>query len=101
MPEIVRAFRQTRAGGRPHVLPAFREHRTFGILADRDQYSLPRRAVHWPNLVSEEQPRRVPKRTPSFVDVPRVLAEISPPWGPLFATAVYSRLRTGEIRRRR
>src|SRR2546422_10359796 len=53
-----------------------------------------------PNPVSDVRPRRVPKRKPSFLEaheVPRVLGEISTAWRPLFATAVYTGLRKGEL----
>jgi integrase len=44
--------------------------------------------------------RKVPKRLPEFLrleEVPRVLEALDPRWRPLFATAVYTGMRQGEL----
>jgi integrase len=44
--------------------------------------------------------RKVPRRVPDFLrapEVPRVLSALALPWRPLFATAIYSGLRRGEL----
>jgi integrase len=53
-----------------------------------------------PNPAKEVQRRRVPKRKPDFLrtdEVPRVLEQLDDRWRPLFATAVYTGLRKGEL----
>ena len=84
-----------REGLAPQTLNHLRGHLHTAINAARraEQYT-------GPNPVSEVRRRRVPKRKPSFLEadeVPRMLAEISPCWRPLFATAVYTGLRKGEL----
>jgi integrase len=84
-----------REGLAPQTLNHLRGHLRTAINAARraEQYT-------GPNPVSEVRPRRVPKRKPAFPEadeVPRMLAEISPCWRPLFATAVYTGLRKGEL----
>ena len=60
------------------------------------------RAGNWtganPALAVER--RRVPRRKPDYLraeEVPRVLAALAPRWRPLFATAVYTGMRRGEL----
>jgi len=53
-----------------------------------------------PNPAAEVARRKVPKRLPSFLstaEVPKVLAALAPRWRPLFATAVYTGMRRGEL----
>jgi integrase len=53
-----------------------------------------------PNPVADVKPQRVPKRKPDFLrvdEVPRVLGAVPLRWRPLFATAVYTGLRKGEL----
>ncbi len=52
------------------------------------------------NPVLDVKCRRVPKRLPTFLtleEVPRVLLALPRRWRPLFATAIYSGLRKGEL----
>ncbi len=61
-----------------------------------------RRAGRWvgPNLVAEVRKRRVPRRTPQFLREHEVLLlfdALAPRWRPLFATAIYTGLRKGEL----
>lgn len=65
-------------------------------------FSCARRAGRFlgPNPVTEVKRRKVPKRVPDYLrldEVPRVLAKLSDRWRPLFATAVYTGLRKGEL----
>ncbi len=60
------------------------------------------RAGRWSGLnpVVAVKKRKVPRRMPDFLrthEVPRVLAALAPSWRPLFATAIYSGLRRGEL----
>jgi integrase len=53
-----------------------------------------------PNPAKEVQRRRIPKRKPDFLrtdEVPRVLDALDDRWRPLFATAIYTGLRKGEL----
>ena len=53
-----------------------------------------------PNPVKEVARRKVPHRTPEYLrthEVPLVLAAVPPRWRSLFATAVYTGLRRGEL----
>jgi integrase len=53
-----------------------------------------------PNPVETVARRKVPKRKPDFLrveEVPPVLNALSPQWQPLFATAIYTGLRKGEL----
>ncbi len=53
-----------------------------------------------PNPAAEVARRKVPKRLPSFLsaaEVPKVLAALAPRWRPVFATAVYTGMRRGEL----
>jgi len=52
------------------------------------------------NPIIDVKRRRVPKRLPAFLsadEVPRVLAAVPDKWRPLFAAAVYTGLRKGEL----
>jgi integrase len=60
------------------------------------------RAGRWAgsNPVPEVKRRKVPKRLPDYLrrpEVPPVLEAIAPTWRPLYATAIYSGLRKGEL----
>jgi integrase len=53
-----------------------------------------------PNPATKVARRKVPKRLPDFLrpdEVPRVLAQLASRWRPLFATAIYTGLRKGEL----
>jgi len=53
-----------------------------------------------PNPATEVQRRKVPRRTPDYLratEVPLVLAALAAWWRPLFATALYTGLRRGEL----
>ena len=53
-----------------------------------------------PNPAEAVMKRRVPRRAPDYLrfdEVPRVLRALAPRWQPLFATAVYTGLRKGEL----
>lgn len=61
-----------------------------------------RRAGKWPRLnpVLGVSKRKVPKKLPDYLraeEVPRVLAALAPKWRSLFATAIYTGLRRGEL----
>ncbi len=61
-----------------------------------------RQAERWlgQNPVKDVRRRKVPKRLPDFLraeEVPRVLAALAPYHRPLFATAIYTGLRKGEL----
>jgi len=52
------------------------------------------------NPATEVQRRKVPRRVPDFLkpeEVPLVLGALRPQWRPLFATAIYTGLRKGEL----
>jgi len=52
------------------------------------------------NPATEVSRRKVPKRLPDFLrleEVPRVLKQLSHRWLPLFATAIYTGMRKGEL----
>ena len=52
------------------------------------------------NPASEVKKRKVPRRAPDFLkpeEVPLVLSALRPQWRPLFATAIYTGLRKGEL----
>jgi integrase len=52
------------------------------------------------NPALEVQVRKVPRRVPDFLrheEVPAVLGALRPQWRPLFATAIYTGLRKGEL----
>jgi integrase len=61
------------------------------------------RVGRWPggNPVTQVRKRKVPKTTVGdylkVEEVPRVLEELHPRWRPLFATAIYTGLRKGEL----
>ncbi len=61
-----------------------------------------RRAERWngENPAAQVQRRKIPRRTPDYLrveEVPRVLAHIAPEWRALYATAIYTGLRKGEL----
>jgi integrase len=65
-------------------------------------YNCARRAGRWSgaNPAAEVRRRRVPKRKPDFLrveEVPGLLRALAPRWRPLFATAIYTGLRKGEL----
>jgi len=65
-------------------------------------FSRARQAGRWSgaNPVMEVRRRKVPRRLPTFLrveEVPRVLAVLSPQHRPLFATALYTGMRKGEL----
>jgi integrase len=53
-----------------------------------------------PNPAADVKRRKVPKRVPDYLrldEVPRVLTSLTDRWRPLFATAIYTGLRKGEL----
>jgi integrase len=65
-------------------------------------FSAARRAGKWPRLnpVLGVPKRKVPKRIHDYLradEVPRVIAALAPKWRPLFATAIYTGCRRGEL----
>ena len=65
-------------------------------------FNCAKRAGRWegPNPAKEVQRRRAPKGKPEFLrlrEVPLVLQAVSKRWQPLFATAIYTGLRKGEL----
>jgi integrase len=67
-------------------------------------FNVARRRGWWtgPNPVTDVRPLQVPRRlAPDYLrfhEVPAVLAALAPRWRPLFATAIYTGLRRGELR---
>src|SRR2546423_3358706 len=92
----IEAFLQSKAGeSSPQTLNHLRGYigRAFGAA---------KRAGKWPgpNPVAEVRKRKVPRRVPDYLradEVPAVLAALLPRWRPLFATALYTGLRRGEL----
>jgi len=65
-------------------------------------FNAARRAGRYPgpNPVLDVRKRKVPKRKPDFLrvhEVPLLLRALDPRWRPLFATAIYTGLRKGEL----
>jgi len=53
-----------------------------------------------PNPVQDVRKRRIPRRKPDYLppyEVPLLLRALDPRWRPLFATAIYTGLRKGEL----
>ncbi len=53
-----------------------------------------------PNPVADVPKRKVVKRLPDYLrphEVPPLLASLRPKWKPLFATALYTGMRKGEL----
>ena len=68
-------------------------HRVFELASLHDKW-------HGVNPAKRVKRRKVPKRLPTYLkvdEVPAVLAMLDPSWRPLFATAVYTGLRRGEL----
>jgi integrase len=67
----------------------------------RRAFNLGRRMEKFPrpNPVADVPKRKVPKRLPDYLrnEVPAVLAAVTPKWRALFATAIYTGLRKGEL----
>ena len=62
--------------------------------------AIKKRRIAGPNPVDEVKVWKVPKRKPDFLrahEVAPVLASVPPKWRSLFATAVYTGLRKGEL----
>ena len=62
--------------------------------------AIKQRKIAGPNPVDEVKVWKVPKRKPDFLrghEVAPVMASVPPKWRPLFATAVYTGLRKGEL----
>ncbi len=65
-------------------------------------FNTARRADRYPgtNPVQDVRKRKVPKRKPDYLrphEVPLLLRALDPRWRPLFATAIYTGLRKGEL----
>jgi len=68
-------------------------HRIFSIASKRGLWI-------GPNPAASVERRKVPKRLPNYLradEVPKVLTALAPRWQPLFATAVYTAMRQGEL----
>ena len=68
----------------------------------RRTFNLGRRMEKFPrpNPVADVPKRKVPKRLPDYLrpdEVPPLLASVTPKWRALFATAIYTGLRKGEL----
>jgi hypothetical protein len=68
----------------------------------RRAFNLGRRMEKFPrpNPVADVPKRKVPKRLPDYLrpnEVPALLAAVAPKWRALFATAIYTGLRKGEL----
>ncbi|MCM3881158.1 MAG: hypothetical protein ND807_13700, partial [Vicinamibacterales bacterium] len=68
----------------------------------RRAFNLARRMEKFPrpNPVADVPKRKVPKRLPDYLrpnEVPPLLASVRPKWRALFATAIYTGLRKGEL----
>jgi integrase len=68
----------------------------------RRAFNLARRMEKFPrpNPVADVPKRKVPKRLPDYLrptEVPPLLAAVKPKWRALFATAIYTGLRKGEL----
>ena len=68
----------------------------------RRAFNLARRMEKFPrpNPVADVPKRKVPKRLPDYLrpdEVPPLLASVQPKWRALFATAIYTGLRKGEL----
>lgn len=92
----IEAFLQAKAGD----LAAASLNKLRGMI--RTAWNCGRRAgkCAGPNPASEVKRRRVPKRKPTYLqarEVAPMLAKVPPHWRPLFATAVYTGLRKGEL----
>ncbi len=65
-------------------------------------FNTARRAGRWPgpNPVQDVRKRKIPRRKPDYLrphEVPLLLRALDPRWRPLFATAIYTGLRKGEL----
>lgn len=65
-------------------------------------FNAARRAGRWPgpNPAQDVRKRKVPKRQPDYLrphEVPLMLRALDPRWRPIFATALYTGLRKGEL----
>jgi integrase len=95
-PGVIERFLQGKA--RTHGPQTLNHLRRFVLTA----FNCARRAERYmgPNPAKEVLRRKVPKRKPDFLrveEVPRVLAALDDRWRPLFAAAIYTGLRKGEL----
>lgn len=95
-PGKIESFLQEKVGAySPQTLNHIRAYlgRAFSAARKTDRF-------RGPNPVTEIKKRKVPKRKPDFLrsdEVSPVLAALSDFWCPLFATALYTGLRKGEL----
>jgi integrase len=95
-PGILERFLQAKA--QTHGPQTLNHLRRFVLTA----FNCARRTERYmgPNPAKEVQRRRIPKRKPDFLrthEVPRVLDALDDRWRPLFATAIYTGMRKGEL----
>jgi len=95
-PGKVEAFLQDKVGScSPQTVNHIRSYlaRAFSTAQKADRFA-------GANPVTPVRKRKVPKRKPDFLraeEIPLVLAALSDSWRPLFATALYTGLRKGEL----
>jgi excisionase family DNA binding protein len=94
-PGMVESFLQAKNGLSPATINNLRAS-LYGA------FSMARRAGKWtgPNPVADVRRRKVPKRLPEYLtvqEVPLVLDALDDRWRPLFATAIFTGLRKGEL----
>ncbi len=71
-----------------------------GFLRRTLQAAIKKKKIAGPNPIDEVKVWKVPKRKPDFLrshEVAPVLANVAPRWRSLFATAIYTGLRKGEL----
>ncbi len=95
-PGVIERFLQAKA--KTHGPQTLNHLRRYLLSA----FNCARRAERYmgPNPAKEVLRRTVPKRKPDFLrvdEVPRVLAALDDRWRPLFAAAIYTGLRKGEL----
>jgi integrase len=95
-PGVVERFLQAKAATHgPQTLNHLRQYvsSAFTCAKRSERYA-------GPNPARDVLRRKVPRRKPDFLrveEVPRVLAALDERWRPLFATAIYTGLRKGEL----
>ncbi|HTP26959.1 MAG TPA: hypothetical protein VMK12_15060 [Anaeromyxobacteraceae bacterium] len=92
----IEAFLQAKSG---HMSPQMVNH-LRGYLGRA--FNAARRAGRYPgpNPVQDVRKRKIPRRKPDYLrphEVPLLLRALDPRWRPLFATAIYTGLRKGEL----
>jgi len=95
-PGAIEEFLQARAGG---LGPQSLNHLRMFVMSI---FSAAKKAGKFtgPNPAKEVARRKVPRRAPEYLrahEVPLVLAAVAHRWRPIFATAIYTGLRRGEL----